>query len=175
LLVGSIAAFIAWRRTENGRVTLDTIKLRVPGAGKIYLSLALARFTRIQGTLLQNGIPLLQGLRIAKDSTGNRVLTRAIEQAADNVTEGNSLAAPLEACKYIPRDVVEMVAVGEESNSLEKVLLDIAEALERRTGRQLELFVRLLEPAMLLVMAGFTLIIVAGLLLPVFKMGSTME
>ena len=88
---------------------------------------------------------------------------------------GNSLAAPLQACEYFPRDVVEMVAVGEESNSLEKVLLDIANALEKRTNRQLELFVRLLEPVMLLVMAGFTLIVVAGLLLPVFKMSQTVQ
>jgi general secretion pathway protein F/type IV pilus assembly protein PilC len=174
-LAAAAFGFTRWRKTPSGRVLLDTIKLRVPGAGKIYLSLALARFTRIQGTLLQNGIPLLQGLRIAKDSTGNRVLTRAIEQAAENVTEGNSLAAPLQSCPYIPRDVVEMVAVGEESNSLEKVLLDIAEALERRTARQLELFVRLLEPVMLLVMAGFTLIIVAGLLLPVFRMSEVVN
>jgi general secretion pathway protein F/type IV pilus assembly protein PilC len=66
-----------------------------------------------------------------------------------------------------------MVAVGEESNQLEKVLIDIANGLEKRTSRQLELFVRLLEPAMLLVMAGVTLLVVAGLLLPVFKMSST--
>jgi general secretion pathway protein F/type IV pilus assembly protein PilC len=68
-----------------------------------------------------------------------------------------------------------MVAVGEESNSLEKVLIDIANALEKRTSRQLELFVRLLEPVMLLVMAGFTLLVVAGLLLPVFKMSQTVQ
>ena len=68
-----------------------------------------------------------------------------------------------------------MVAVGEESNNLEKVLLDIADGLEKRTSRQLELFVRLLEPVMLLVMAGVTLLVVAGLLLPVFKMGSAVR
>ena len=65
-----------------------------------------------------------------------------------------------------------MVAVGEESNNLEKVLIDIADGLEKRTARQLELFVRLLEPVMLLVMAGVTLVVVAGLLLPVFKMST---
>ena len=68
-----------------------------------------------------------------------------------------------------------MVAVGEESNNLEKVLLDIADGLEKRTSRQLELFVRLLEPVMLLVMAVVTLLVVAGLLLPVFKMGSAVQ
>jgi general secretion pathway protein F/type IV pilus assembly protein PilC len=178
LLAGAVLGwflFRGWARTEAGRVSLDRLRLRAPGAGNIYLHLALSRFARIQGTLLQNGIPLLQALRIAKDSTGNRVLAEAIDKAAENVTAGNSLAAPLQACAYFPRDVVEMVAVGEESNSLEKVLLDVATALEKRTSRQLELFVRLLEPVMLLVMAGFTLMVVAGLLLPVFKMSQTVQ
>ena len=147
-------------------------RCRVPVAGTLFLSLALGRFTRILGTLLHNGIPILQSLQIAKDSTGNRVLAQAIDESAENITAGNTLAAPLRRCKYFPRDVVEMVAVGEESNSLEKVLLDIANALEKRTARQLELFVRLLEPIMLLVMAAIVLVVVMGLLLPVFKMGS---
>jgi general secretion pathway protein F/type IV pilus assembly protein PilC len=141
-------------------------------AGAIFLHLAIARFARILGTMLHNGIPILQALRIAKDSTGNKVLSLAIEQSAENVTAGNSLAKPLSACKYFPRDVVEMVAVAEESNTLEKVLIGIADALEKRTSRQLELFVRLLEPMMLLVMAVIVLIVVLGLLLPVFKMGT---
>ena len=68
-----------------------------------------------------------------------------------------------------------MISVGEESNNLEKVLVDISEALEKRTSRQLDLFVRLLEPMMLLVMAAVTLVVVAGLLLPVFKMSSTVR
>jgi general secretion pathway protein F/type IV pilus assembly protein PilC len=124
---------------------------------------------------LHNGIPILQALRIAKDSTGNRVLTQAIEKSAENIRSGDPLAAPLAASKHFPRDVVEMISVGEESNNLEKVLVDISEALEKRTSRQLDLFVRLLEPMMLLVMAAVTLIVVAGLLLPVFKMSSTVR
>jgi general secretion pathway protein F/type IV pilus assembly protein PilC len=167
--------FATWSHSERGRLRLDGWRLRLPGAGVIYLHLALARFTRILGTLLRNGIPILQALKIAKDSTGNKVLTQAIDQAANNVTAGASLAAPLGACKHFPRDVVEMVAVGEESNKLESVLLNIADALEKRTARQLELFVRLLEPVMLLVMAAFVLLIVSGLLLPVFKMSSTVR
>jgi general secretion pathway protein F/type IV pilus assembly protein PilC len=167
--------FKLWTATEQGRYALDGFRLRVPGAGSIYLNLALARFTRILGTLLKSGIPILQGLRIAKDSTGNLVLTQAIDQAAENLTHGQKLADPLSASPHFPRDIVEMIAVGEESNQLEKILLDIAEALEKRTSRQLELFVRLLEPLMLLVMAGVTLLVVAALLLPVFKMSSAVQ
>ncbi len=167
--------FRRWAATPAGRLRVDHLRLRLPGVGSIYLNFALSRFTRILGTLLHNGIPILQALRIAKDSTGNRVLTQAIEQSAENITAGDSLAAPLAACPYLPRDVVEMVAVGEESNNLETVLLNIADGLDKRTARQLELFVRLLEPVMLLVMAAVTLLVVAGLLLPVFKMGSTVQ
>jgi general secretion pathway protein F/type IV pilus assembly protein PilC len=168
-----IYLFRRWAKTSSGRRKLDGLRLRVPGAGKIFLNLAISRFTRILGTMLHNGIPILQALRIAKDSTGNKVLADAISQAAENVKGGDSLAEPLGQCKHFPRDVIEIVAVGEESNNLEKVLIDIAEGLEKRTSRQLDLFVRLLEPVMLLVMALVVLIVVAGLLLPVFKMSQT--
>src|SRR5262249_25587244 len=121
------------------------------------------------------GIPILQALRIAKDSAGNLHLTRAIEQSAENVTAGNSLTAPLSACKFIPRDVVEMIAVAEESNSLDTVLVKIADGLEKRPSRQLELFVRLLEPVMLLLMAVAIGAVVMSLLLPIFKLGSVVD
>jgi general secretion pathway protein F len=170
-----IWGFRSFARTEKGRLKLDSMRLKLPQAGTIFLNLALSRFTRILGTMLHNGIPILQALRIAKDSTGNHVLANAINDAADSITGGKSLAAPLAACKFLPRDIVEMVAVGEESNNLETVLVQIADGLEKRTTRQLELFVRLLEPAMLLVMAGVTLLVVAGLLLPVFKMSSALN
>ncbi len=173
--VSALWGFWWWAGTSDGRLRVDGWRLRLPGAGNIYMSFALARFTRVLGTLLHNGIPILQALRIAKDSTGNRVLTLAIEEAAENVTTGKSLAEPLAACKHFPRDVVEMVAVGEESHNLEKVLMDIATGLDKRTERRLELFVRLLEPVMLLVMAAITLLVVAGLLLPVFKMSSALK
>lgn len=173
LIFGAFWMFKRWAAEGPGRMITDRWRLRMPGAGTIYLNFALSRFTRILGTLLKNGIPILRSLQIAKDSTGNKVLTQAIEKSAENITAGNKLAQPLAACPYFPRDVVEMVAIAEESNSLETVLLDIANGLEKRTSRQLELFVRLLEPVMLLVMAAVTLLVVAGLLLPVFKMSST--
>jgi general secretion pathway protein F len=170
--VGGFIAFRRWAGTPSGRMRLDRIRLKIPLAGAIYLQLALSRFTRILGTLLHNGIPILQALRIAKDSTGNKVLSEAIESSAENIKSGDKLATPLANSKFFPRDVVEMISVGEESNSLETVLVDISISLEKRTTRQLDLFVRLLEPLMLLVMAAVTLFVVAGLLLPVFKMSS---
>jgi general secretion pathway protein F/type IV pilus assembly protein PilC len=174
-LVFGFFGFKAWAATESGRASLDAFKLRLPGAGKIFLSLAISRFTRILGTLLHNGIPILQSLRIAKDSAGNKVVADAIEKSAENIKAGDSLAKPLAASQHFPRDIVEMVAVGEESNNLETVLLNISTTLEKRTTRQLDLFVRLLEPIMLLFMAVITGIVVAALLLPVFKMSSSVS
>ena len=175
VFLAAMLRFKFWAASERGRYVIDGFRLRLPQAGTIYLNLALARFARILGTLLHSGIPILQGLKIAKDSTGNLVLSRAIEEAAENLSQGEKLAAPLGASKHFPKDIVEMVAVGEESNQLEKVLLDIANGLERRTSRQLELFVRLLEPVMLLFMAVVVLIVVAALLLPVFKMSTVVN
>jgi general secretion pathway protein F/type IV pilus assembly protein PilC len=169
-----LIVFYRWTR-RGGRYWADGIKLRLPLFGKIFLNLALSRFTRILGTMLHNGIPILRALAIAKDSTGNRVLANAIEQSAENITAGQKLADPLRRCKYFPPDVVEMIAIAEEANSLEKVLIDISEGLERRTARTLELSVKLLEPIMLLVMAVVVLLVVAGLLMPMFNIGRTLN
>jgi general secretion pathway protein F/type IV pilus assembly protein PilC len=143
----------------------------MPLFGPIFKNLAISRFTRILGTMLHNGIPILKAIGIAKDSTGNRVLTKAIEASAENITAGQKLADPLRRSKYFPAEVVEMIAIAEEANSLETVLVQIADSLERRTSRNLDLMVKLLEPMMLLVMAVLVGLVVAGLLLPVFKMG----
>lgn len=173
-LIGGIWLLRRYMATDTGRLTVDAMKLKIPMAGTIFLNLAIARFTRILGTMLRNGIAILQALRIAKDSTGNKVLADAINESAENIKSGEKLATPLRACKFFPNDVVEIIAVGEESNNLEKVLIDVANTLEKRTNRQLDIFVRLLEPMMLLVMALLTLLVVIGLLLPVFKMSSTL-
>ena len=175
LVMGLVFAYWHFTSTEAAKLWIDAARLRLPIIGTVYLNFALSRFTRILGTLLRNGIPILQSLKIAKDSTGNRVLSNAIAEAAEHVTAGNKLAEPLANCKYLPRDIVEMISVGEESNQLEKVLLDTANALDKRTSRQLELMIRLLEPLMLLVMACVILLVVLGLLLPVFKMSQVVK
>ncbi len=170
VVAGSIYALIRYIQTDEGRTNFDRFRLRCPGVGPIVRSLSIARFTRILGTLLKNGVPILQSLRIAKDATGNRVLSETIGNAADNVSGGKSLAQPLGASGEFPKEVVEMISVGAEANNLENVLIDIADNQERKTNRQLELFVRLLEPLMLLVMAGLVVFVIAALLLPVLRM-----
>lgn len=164
----------AWLETEDGRRTGDLLKLRTPLLGGIFESLAVARFCRVLGTMLRNGVPILKSLEISREAAGNRILSDAIAAAAENISAGQSLAVPLKASGYFPTDVVEMIAVAEESNTLDEVLINIADSLERRTGRALDLFVRLLEPIMLLVLAAIVLCVVIALLLPILKMSSTL-
>jgi general secretion pathway protein F/type IV pilus assembly protein PilC len=171
LVVLIVTAVVAARyvRTSAGRMLFDRIRLKVYGLGPIARSLAIARFSRILGTLLHNGVPILRALRIAGDATGNRVLSQAVAAAAENVSAGKSLAQPLSASGQFPEEIAEMIAVGEEANNLEQVLVDVADNLERNARRQIELFVRLLEPVMLLIIAGLILFVVVALLLPIFQ------
>ncbi len=175
-LFGAIAVVI-WLKgklqTEEGKLARDRWQLRVPVAGRIFLNLAVARFCRVLGTLLHNGVPILRSLEISASAAGNRVLAIAIRDAAENVTEGQSLAGPLKSSGHFPVTVTEMIAVAEESNTLDTVLNEISDGLERRTWRQLDLMVRLLEPLMLLVLASVILVVVIALLMPVLKMATT--
>jgi len=166
---GAVLLLLNWLNTSDGRKQYDRFRLRCPALGRIVQTLAIARFCRILGTLLRNGVPIIHSMRIAKDATGNIVLAEAISEASDNVTAGKSLANPLAASGEFPEDVVEMITVGEEANNLEEVLIDIAEGMERRTNRNLDMFVRLLEPVLLTVMAGIVLFVVVALMLPILQ------
>jgi general secretion pathway protein F/type IV pilus assembly protein PilC len=173
-LVGAGLLARAKLQTNEGRLMLDRLRLKVPVVSNIYLSMAVSRFCRVLGTLLTGGVPIVRSLEISADSTGNRVLSTAVREAAENISAGESLATPLAACGQFPADVVEMIAVGEQSNNLETVLPHIADTLERDTWRRLDLFVRLLEPLMLVLLAGVVLVVVVALLVPVLKMSTTM-
>jgi general secretion pathway protein F/type IV pilus assembly protein PilC len=160
-------------KTEPGKLFWDRAKLRIPAAGIIFRQLAVARFCRVLGTLLKNGVPIIRSLEIASDATANRVLAVAIQDATENISAGQPLAQPLGASGQFPVTVVEMIAVAEQANTLETVLLDISDGLERRTWRRLDLVVRMLEPVLLLLIAGMVLVVVIALLLPVLKMSTT--
>lgn len=152
---------------------LDRIKLKTPGIGPIVRNLAVARFCRMLGTLLNNGVPILQSLQIAKDASGNVVLSEAIGNAADNVSGGKSLAVPLRASGQFSKEIVEMISIAEEANNLENVLVNIADSLEKTTARKIDVAVRLLEPIMLLVMACIVTFVIAALLLPILNMSTS--
>lgn len=162
-------------RSQAGRLLWDAWRLRVPLLGKVLRVMSIARFCRIFGTLLANGVPILQALGISKDAAGCSVLSAAIEKAIENVRAGEPLVAPLRASGMFPPEVLEMIGIAEESNQLEKVLVQIADTVERRMNRQVELAVRLIEPLMLVGIAAVLGFIALGLLYPMFTMASQLK
>lgn len=177
LAIGLSGMIVIARKQFNkpkARFSVDQWKIRLPVAGQIFLNGAVSRFCRVLGTLLRNGVPLLRALEISSDATGNLVLAKAIRSSAENVSSGNTLSRPLSECGLLPRPVMAMISVAEESNNLENVLINIADGIDRKMGRQLEMMVRLLEPAMLMVMGAVVLFVLVALLLPVFEMSSAM-
>ena len=172
LVAAAVAGVALWLRRiaqgERGRLWVDRWKLKIPLAGPVFHSYAVSRFCRILGTLLRNGVPLLRSLEISSDSAGNRVLALAIRDSAENVSAGETLSGPLAACGLIPKPVMAMIHVAEQANNLDQVLVSIADGIDRRTARQIDVVVRMAEPAMLLVMGVLIGFVLVALLLPVF-------
>ena len=169
ILVPSGVWFRLWSGTEKGSRSVDLFKLRVPMAGKVYEGFAVARFCRILGTLLRNGVPIVKSLEIAGGATGNKILSDAIGKATENISGGSRLADPLARSGCFPRMVVEMISVAEESNTLDTVLVEISDGLERRNWRALDLAVRFIEPMMLILLGSVVLFLVISLMLPLFS------
>lgn len=175
LLIAAVAGVVYLVRQPAVAAWCDRYRLRLFGIGPVIRDLAVARFCRVLGTLLRNGVPILNSLKIAKDATGVAEITEAIAAATQRISAGRSLAKPLAECRHFQPDVLEMIAVGEQSNRLEHVLVDLADAIDRRTQRQIDLLVRLIEPSLLLVIAMIVLLMVIGLLLPAFDSAGTIS
>jgi general secretion pathway protein F/type IV pilus assembly protein PilC len=172
VLIAGVVWFRLWIRTERGRKTADRFKLRIPMAGKVYEGFAVARFCRVLGTLLKNGVPIVKSLEISGGAAGNIILSEAIREASENISGGSRLAGPLAKSGCFPRTVVEMISVAEESNTLDSILVDISGSLEKRNWRSLDLAVRFIEPLMLILLGSVILFLVLALMMPIFKMSN---
>jgi general secretion pathway protein F/type IV pilus assembly protein PilC len=172
-IFGLIALVVYLVRNESTRAYMDRLSLSVPFIGPILKVAAICRFCRILGTLLNNGVPILQSLKISRDSAGNTILMDQIDEATEAVRKGQSLAQPLGAGGFFPLDLVDMISVGEESNNLEDVLVKVADSYESRLGRRIDLVVRMIEPFMLMIMAGVVAFIAIGLLVPILTMSTS--
>lgn len=175
-LGGGITAFIFIRirmTSRTGRKFIDTWKLKIPLIGPVALNSSVSRLCRVLGTLLANGVPILRALEISSRSTGNMLLTDMVEQALESVASGEPLSKPLAKAGLFPASVMTMITIAEESNNLENVLVNVADGIERQLSKKLDLLVRLLEPLMLLLMAGAVFYIIVALLLPILMMTET--
>lgn len=160
-----------WFTSEKGRRTWEGLMLRAPIVGPLVAQFAMARFCRMLGTLLGAGVPLVQGLNVARKSIGNQILVDAVSLSIGRVQEGGQLGASLAECKGLfPSSVIEMIAVAEESGRLDQELVRIANVTEGDLDRQLKTAVAFAEPLMLFLIAGFIGTIFISMVLPIFTL-----
>ena len=173
ILAGCVLAVVTVRRllqTEAGRERYDALLLRLPVLGSVVQMIAVSRFTRTLSTMLNSGVPLMQALGVVSRVVNNRVLEHAIEEARQNIREGESLAAPLKRSGLIPPLATHMIAVGEKSGELEGMLIRVSQVYDSEVETSINQLTALLEPVMIVVMGVVVLFIVLAILLPIFEM-----
>ncbi len=156
--------------TERGGYIWDRLKLKVPLFGGLNQKMAMARFSRTLGTLLQSGVPLLAAMNIVKNVVNNRIIADEIQHAGREIEEGQNLSAPLSRSGLFPPIAIEMISVGEQSGNLEPMLYRIADAYEKEVEAGILTLTALLEPIMILVMGLIVGFVVVSVLLPIFEM-----
>ena len=179
LLTGAIIAVIVgfryWARRDSARIKIDSIKLRMPIFGNIWIKYQVAQFSRVLGTLLVGGIPLVQALGTASDSLGTKLLKRALENAVRMVKEGQSLSAALKSTKVFPNLSIDMIEVGESTGALPAMLNSVAEFYEDDVATQMAATLALIEPAIMIFMGIFVAFVLIALYLPIFSLGDSVQ
>jgi type IV pilus assembly protein PilC len=165
-----VTGFRKWKRSDWGRPQWDRLRLRVPmKIGDIVQKIALARWSRTLSALVSAGVPLLQALDITGKTAGNDVVEQAMKGVIENVKGGGTIAEPLKASPAFPTMVTHMVAVGEETGSLDTMLSKIADFYEDQVDAAVKSLTSILEPIMIIVVGGIVGFIVISMYLPLFK------
>jgi len=171
ILIVSLAFERIYRANKRGRLVIDRTLLKVPVLGELLRKAAIGRFTRTLSTLLQSGVPVIQGLEITQNVVGNRVVADATGLIKDRVMEGTDITTPLKQSGAFPAVVGYMVAVGEQSGELEQMLDRIAHAYDEEIDVVTERFTALLEPIMIVLLAGVVGYIVFAIVQPILEIG----
>lgn len=158
------------RQAQTGRYILDLIFMRVPVAGQIVTKSSIARFTRTLGTLIAAGVPILEALKITRDTTGNEIYRGMLNKVHDSIREGDSFVNPLRASKCVDALVVNMVDVGEETGELDKMLYKVADNYDEEVDTLVASLVSLLEPVLVVVLGSIVGFIVIALYMPMISL-----
>jgi len=174
IIIGVAARFIfkQYINTKIGRFAWDSLKLKVPVFGPLLLKLSISRFTRITGTLMRSGIPILKILDIASGSTGNEVVSKAITNIRDNVMEGKGIAEPMKVSGLFPPIVTQMVSVGEETGKLDDLLIHVSNYYDEQVDYTINNLTSLIEPILIFVLGLAVLFMALGIFLPMWNLMS---
>ncbi len=174
-LVGLYFAFGVWSRGARAQELIDKTKLRTPIFGEIWIKFQVAQFSRVLGTLLIGGIPLIQALETAADSVGSRLLKKTLEKVRQSVREGQTLSSSLAKTGVFPPLSIDMIEVGESTGSMPQMLGSVAEFYEDDVTTRLTAALSLIEPFIMIFMGGFVAFVLIALYLPIFSLADTLR
>jgi type IV pilus assembly protein PilC len=175
LIIGAVVGLYGLKRyygTAGGRLRIDALLLKLPVAGDLIRKISVAQFTRTFGTLLQSGVPIMEGLEIVARIAGNKIVENAILDARQSVGEGKTLSEPLGKTGVFPPMVVQMINVGEATGALDAMLGKIADFYDDEVDAAVTALTSLLEPALMVFLGTVIGFIVIAMYLPIFKMAS---
>jgi type IV pilus assembly protein PilC len=175
LAVGGVVGFVYSYRTPAGKKIVHKILLQIPVIGNVLRKIAVARFTRTLGTLLQSGVPILDAMDIVAKTAGNVVVMEGILYARHRITEGRTMAEPLIESKIFPSMVVQMIAVGEQTGALDQMLNKIADFYEEEVDVAVAALTSLLEPIMMVGIGGMVGVVLIAMYLPIFDLAGKIK
>jgi general secretion pathway protein F len=165
-----VLVFRRWHKSVEGRYKFDLFRLKVPIIGSVHRLVAVSRFCRTLATLLVSGVPIIQALNIGQRVIGNVVMAEAVSEAAVNIQEGQSIAAPLKKSGHFPPVVTHMIAIGERTGELERMLTVVSDAYDSQVEARLNAMTSLLGPLVILAMGGTVFVIAIALLMPMMNL-----
>ena len=167
--IGAAFGFSVFKKTDQGRLILDHIMLRVPIFGPLTTKVALARFSRTFATLVRSGVPIMGTLDIVADTAGNMVVSNTVRDSRESVRNGNMLSEPLSKSKVFPPMVTRMIAIGERSGALETLLEKIAEFYDSQVKAMIKSLTSLIEPLLICFMGGIVGLVILSVFLPILN------
>jgi len=174
--LATLGAFLFfWARTETGEEKIDAVRMRLPILGNIWIKYQVAQFSRVLATLLQGGIPLVQGLETAADSLGTALLRKSLEKVGRLVREGQPLSGSLANTGVFPPLAIDMIEVGESTGALPQMLTSVGEFYEDDVNTRMTAALSLIEPAIMIFMGGFVAFVLIALYLPIFSLADTIH
>jgi type IV pilus assembly protein PilC len=162
-------AFRQYYKTTVGRVTIDRLLLKMPIVGDLNEKSAVARFCRIFGTLTRSGVPILSSLDIVRDTAGNKVIANAIEKSKYEVQQGGMLSLALQRERVFPPLAIQMISIGEETGEIDAMMMKVADFYEDEVEQAVKALTSVLEPIMMVFLAGMVAVILLAMYLPMFK------
>ena len=167
--------FSKYYKTQAGRLVIDGLSLKVPVFGPILQKVAISRFARTFSTLINSGVPIMQSLKIVQATVGNEAVASVVETIIEHVNRGETMSKPLTESKIFPAMIGHMVAIGEESGTIDTILGKIADFYDKEVSDAVDRLSAVIEPILLVGIGGAVGLICLALFLPMFNLITVMK